>query len=145
MSGSGFETWVTPTPEGLAEASRNLATYLAGQAVPEPAIGRVELVLEEVVMNAMTHGAPAAGPLRIRLSAMAGPDACHLTILDNGAAFDPVTAPARQDGASLDQVRPGGLGLVLLRRFARGLRYQRVPFGNQLELAIPLPPAVPRP
>ena len=56
---------------------------------------------------------------------------------DNGPAFDPATAPPRPDGAALEQERPGGLGLVLLRRYARGLDYTRLPGGNRLRLAVP--------
>ncbi len=140
MTSSGFQEWISPTAAGLAETSQALVAYLAARGAPEAGIGRVELVLEEVVMNIIMHGSPASGPPRIRLNAMAEGERCRLAILDNGPAFDPSTAPARPDGAALDQATPGGLGLVLLRRFAQGLSYERVTFGNHLRLSIPYTP-----
>ena len=72
-------------------------------------------------------------------TAQAQPGACDLRVTDNGRAFDPTTATPRTDGASLDQATPGGLGLVLLARYASGLGYRRLPGGNQLDLSIPYP------
>jgi anti-sigma regulatory factor (Ser/Thr protein kinase) len=131
---------ISPTAAGLAETSRQVSSWLAGQGAPEAGIGRVELVLEEVVMNIIMHGTPKLGPMRIVLDAAASPDACHLTIIDNCLGFDPTTATPRPDGASLDQVAPGGLGLVLLHRYARGLSHAQVPIGNLLRLTVPYAP-----
>jgi anti-sigma regulatory factor (Ser/Thr protein kinase) len=128
---------ITPTAEGLAEASRDLGTWLARQGAPEAGIGRVELVLEEVVMNLIMHGTTKVGPLRIQLDAAALPEACQLRILDNCLAFDPTTATPRPDGAALEQATPGGLGLVLLRRYATDLAYAQVPIGNLLQVTVP--------
>ncbi len=128
---------IPPSPAGLATASAALAAWLATQGAPEAGIGRVELVLEEVVMNVLLHGAPVAGLPRLHLAAAPLAAACRLTITDNGPPFDPATAPPRTDGAALDQARPGGLGLLLLRRYARDLAYRRLPDGNRLDLTIP--------
>jgi serine/threonine-protein kinase RsbW len=140
MTAAGFQRDVIPTPAGLAESSQALSDWLTAQGAPEAGIGRVELVLEEVVMNVIMHGAPAVGAPLIQLAAAALPEGCQLTILDNGPPFDPTTAAPRADGASLDQAAPGGLGLVLLRRYARELRYHRLPGGNRLTLTIPYAP-----
>ncbi len=139
MTGPAFQQDITPTPAGLAETSLALGAWLTAQGAPEAGIGRVELVLEEVVMNIIMHGASAEGAARIQLAAQAQPGACDLRVTDNGPAFDPTTATPRADGASLDQAAPGGLGLVLLARYARGLGYRRLPGGNQLDLSIPYP------
>ena len=139
MTDPAFQQDITPTPDGLAEASQALAAWLTAHGAPEAGIGRVELVLEEVVMNVIMHGAPAEGAAHIRLTAHAAPGACDLRVTDNGPAFDPTTATPRADGASLDQATPGGLGLVLLARYASGLGYRRLPGGNQLDLSVPYP------
>ena len=143
MTAPPFQRDIPPTAAGLAAASQALADWLGARGAPQAGIGRVELVLEEVVMNVIMHGSPAEAPARIRLAASATPGACELELHDNGPAFDPSTAPPRRDGAALDQDRPGGLGLVLLRRYARDLRYTRLAGGNQLRLSIPYQPQTP--
>jgi anti-sigma regulatory factor (Ser/Thr protein kinase) len=81
------------------------------------------------------HGAPAS---RIALAAALEEAACRLSVTDNGPAFDPASAPLARDAASLDQDSPGGLGLLLLRRYGRDLAWRRLPEGNRLEVTVPL-------
>ncbi len=134
----GFQRQVEPSAAGLALASEALAAWLAAQGAPAAGLGRVELVLEEVAMNVIMHGAPTDGSApRLQLAAAALPDGCRLVLSDNGPPFDQMTAPLRRQAASLEQDSPGGLGLVLLRRFARDQAYQRLADGNVLALTVP--------
>lgn len=138
---SGFTAEIPPSAEGVAAVSERLAAWLEAAGVPMPVIGRVELVLEEVTMNIVMHGSPAdGGQPRIRLEAALLPAGCRLTVTDNGPAFDPVTSPLVREVASIDQDRPGGLGLMLMRRYGRDLDWQPLPgSGNRLALTIPIP------
>ena len=138
MKDLAFQHLVEPSAAGLAAASVALCHWLAAHGAPEAGLGRVELVLEEVVMNIIMHGTPAAGAVpRIRLAATALAGGCRLAVSDNGPPFNPAAAVPRTDGATLDQAAPGGLGLVLLRRYAQDLDYRRLPAGNRLALTVP--------
>ena len=117
----------------LAQAQARLAAFLHGAGLPGVLIGRAELLLEELVMNAIVHGGlaePAMAP-PLRLQAEAGPGAaCRLVLEDSGTPFDPTAAALPDSAAGLQAARPGGRGLVLLRQMAQGLRYDRLPEGR---------------
>jgi anti-sigma regulatory factor (Ser/Thr protein kinase) len=60
---------------------------------------------------------------------------------DGGVPFDPTTVAPRNPvpPASLEDATIGGLGLALVRRFARDLAYQRLANGrNRLGLTVPV-------
>lgn len=87
--------------------------------------GRGELVLaiDEALTNIIRHGYGHAEDCRIWMSlrTLTQPSAgIHVEIEDHQASFDPEELPQRD----LDEVRPGGLGLPLIRRLTRTCRYE---------------------
>lgn len=130
---------------------RALALAWAGQAgLAQDAVQRLDLVLEEVLMNVFFHAyrhhaSPAElGDVELALVPFRQgdpPGRLSLTLTDWGVAFDPL---APQDpglaasltanlGAGLDERAPGGLGLFLLRTLAKG-SYARQGRANVLTL-----------
>lgn len=99
----------------------------------------VDVVLEELLMNQILHAHPnATSTPTVALQAWVADDALVLRFVDTGIAFDPLTRPAPVAPTSLDEARPGGLGLHLLRRYARTLDYQRLNDTNQLTVVLAL-------
>jgi anti-sigma regulatory factor (Ser/Thr protein kinase) len=113
---------------------------LLGAPLPPRLAYRLELVLEEALMNRAWHAWPQdpdhPGPHHTRLSVHAGPDAVVLDFDDDGRPFDPLQAADPQRPASLDQARPGGLGLMLSRKAARAMHYERRDGRNRLRVEI---------
>jgi anti-sigma regulatory factor (Ser/Thr protein kinase) len=113
----------------LAEAARAEAWAVeqgARLALPEAARFALSLCLEELFVNAVTHG----GAARVRLAL----NAETLEFRDDGAAFDPTVAPAKRlDGAGDFEI--GGFGTGLLQNFARRLDYRRADGWNVVRLA----------
>lgn len=107
---------------------------------PSPRLSfALDLVLEELLMNQVMHAHPqAAEPAAVGLQAWVVDDALVLHFTDTGIAFDPLSRPAPVAPASLDEARPGGLGLHLVRRYARELAYQRVGDTNHLSVVLAL-------
>jgi anti-sigma regulatory factor (Ser/Thr protein kinase) len=129
-----FRYSISGGPAGVAAAQAALADYLAGQGAPSRVVHRAELVLEEVALNALRHG----GAPDVLLEADMQGDVCILVLEDAGIAFDPVAAIPPAPAASLAEAKIGGLGLVLVHRTARALRYTRTPAGrNRLEVELP--------
>jgi len=134
----GFSTAIPASAAGLAAVSARLHAWLLAAGAGVAAIQRVELVLEEAVMNVIMHGTRADGrPAEIALRAALAADSCRLELTDNAAPFDPVAAPTRCTAASLEDT-PGGLGLLLLRRYGQDLRYERLAGRNRLTVSVPL-------
>ena len=88
----------------------------------------LRLCVEELVGNVLLHG--AAGALQVIVD---GPP-LRLVVEDDGPAFDPTVVSGPSLPTSLDEARPGGLGLLLTRRYSRGMAYARAGGWNRLEL-----------
>jgi anti-sigma regulatory factor (Ser/Thr protein kinase) len=142
-----MDSWISlPARLASVEAARQwLQPQLQTADVAPGSLFRIELVLEELLMNVVRHGhpRPAAGDgFSLRLGAELHSDHLLLCLEDDGVAFDPATAPLPATPASLAEARVGGLGLLLVRKSARSLRHERVDGLNRLWVELPLrPPA----
>lgn len=112
----------------LTAAQRQVVLILEAGGLSPRVIGRAELIVEEVALNALRHGGAAA----VSLTAMLEGDGCALEFEDAGKAFDPSAASMPTLPRRLDEAPVGGLGLVLVHRLASSVRYTRAPEGRNL-------------
>lgn len=120
---------------GLAAAQRRLGDYLIHAGCPPELRFRVELVVEEAVMNVIRHAGPR-GATRAALDARWAEGKALLAVEDDGPPFDPLCAPPRPLAGALAGTHAGGFGLHLIRQNADGANYARTQTGmNRLELA----------
>jgi anti-sigma regulatory factor (Ser/Thr protein kinase) len=131
-----FLTTLESLPEALA--------FLTGDMPEEFAslTPRVELILEEFLVNVVTHaykGRP--GPLELRLRRVMFDDWPHLAlkVVDWGPPFDPFQAEEPDLGLSVEEKPIGGLGLHLVRSFAAHHSYLRDLESNEVEVWIRWP------
>jgi len=121
-----------------AEALRGFYAWLEDAAtstgVPRQILSRMHVAAEEAVSNAVRH---SGGP-EITIILNMTQSAAALIIEDNGAAFDPTTAPLPEPGRDLAEIVPGGWGIGLMRRFCPDVRYDRIGNINQLTLNYPI-------
>ncbi len=115
---------------------QGLVTKAARQAgLDESAIFRLNLAVEEIVGNIMTHGYAEQG-LRgdIRVSTEIDEDRLVVELQDQAIAFDPTERrlPSAQDLArSVEDRVIGGLGIFLALRGIDGFRYERAGGSNR--------------
>lgn len=103
---------------------------------PEATRFALELSLEEALANVVMHGFKAvshAPEIRLEYRA-AGDGRIAVTVVDNGIAFDPTTAPEPVAPSSIEEARIGGHGVQLMRRFLESLSYARADGENRLTL-----------
>jgi serine/threonine-protein kinase RsbW len=95
----------------------------------------LNLVLEELFMNTIRHGGcrDQAGAARIHLRLDGG--AVEVEYRDRGIPFNPLEAPAARIDAPLQDRKPGGLGIHLVRQIMQDVRYRRSDGENQLTMA----------
>jgi anti-sigma regulatory factor (Ser/Thr protein kinase) len=99
-------------------------------------IFRVNLILEELVINIMDYG-DDEGRHRIEVTVTSDPDEVVMDLVDSGKPFDPThDAPEPDIGASLDERRVGGLGVYLTRTMVEEMRYRREAEHNHLTLVM---------
>jgi serine/threonine-protein kinase RsbW len=137
------DAWITlPAQLASVEVARQwLLRQLEGADVAPAALFRIDLVLEELLMNVVRHGHPgpsAADGFTLRLGAARQGDELLLCLEDDGVPFDPVGVRAPEPAATLSEARVGGLGLVLVHKSARSLRHERVGSLNRLWVTLPL-------
>lgn len=122
----------------LEPARRALLEFLAPHAPSVQAVYALELVLEEVLTNQIKYAnADAAGPQN-SLTVTLEPGLVLLQFVDSGVAFDPLQAPDPKLPSSIDEARVGGLGLMLVRHFAKSAHYERVDGRNRLTIGVAL-------
>jgi len=94
------------------------------------------LVLEELLVNAITYGGqrPETGFLEVVLHEQ--PACLLMDIRDNGEAFDPFSLPAPDIEADLDSRPIGGLGVFLTKALSSSFSYVRKEGFNHVHLCI---------
>jgi len=95
----------------------------------------VRLCLEEVVLNAVTHGAPQdgeSGDILVGLDRIA--DGLCAWVEDHGPPFDPLSQEAAPLPRTLEDAPLGGLGIRLIKAFATSINYCRAGGVNRLTL-----------
>jgi anti-sigma regulatory factor (Ser/Thr protein kinase) len=98
----------------------------------------LRLCAEEAATNLVMHGVAGgrddAGAVTLRAEPLAG--ALRLVVEDRCDAFDPLAVAPPEAPARLEDARVGGLGIHLLRRYAREVVYTRENGMNRLVLTI---------
>lgn len=97
--------------------------------------GDLQVALEEVVLNVITHGYGEGGAVReFSVTLDADDEAITALVDDEAAAFDP-TLRAAADVASLPEQRTiGGLGVHLVKNLVESMHYERRDEHNRLTL-----------
>lgn len=114
----------------LAAAVEALGARAGLSSLP---VHRLNLVLEEIIANTLAYGYPDAGEhsLLVRVAVLA--DGIELEIRDDARPFDPLAdRPAPYLGSDPARRQLGGLGLYLVRRFAREGHYETEGGRNRL-------------
>ena len=99
---------------------------------------KVNLALEEVVINVMNYG-HEDGLHEIDIILTTEEDSLTIEIVDDGRPFDPLhDAPIPDVNAELEDRNIGGLGIHLVRKMMDDVRYRREEGKNHLTLVTSL-------
>ena len=97
---------------------------------------RLVLSLNEVLANVIGHGGVNArsAPISLRFEVVADANGgkAGVTVSDTGIAFNPLTVAEKPLPKTLDEAAPGGLGLVMIRRFSDWRDYRHEDGRNHL-------------
>ena len=104
--------------------------------LPEAQVGQLELLIEEIFTNICRYSyADAPGVVTISYL-VSGLGEMNVEVRDQGVEFNPLNAPKPNLTPDLTQRQVGGLGILLLKSFARSLRYRRELGCNHLSFEI---------
>jgi len=123
-----------PTVEGLEHAASALRDILQARDLDPDVRYNVEVVFEEIGTNIVRYASPACD---VDLAITFDDGAIILAFTDDGQPFDPGMHPDPPEPSSIDEARVGGLGLMLVRKIATSIHYERTLQRNHLTLCIP--------
>jgi anti-sigma regulatory factor (Ser/Thr protein kinase) len=125
----------------LGAAQGRLASWLEDTALGARPRHRIELAFEELVMNIVMHAHPEAEQGRHEIEAVVAlrPDGAELSVLDDGTPFDPRGKAGERLSGSIEDVRIGGLGLLLVQELSTYMDHDQTPDGrNRTRVGIAL-------
>jgi len=108
--------------EAIGEVFAFLETFVESQEIDEKTAFCINLVVEELFTNMVRHN--EGGGDRIAISVERRDDRLHLELIDsNVEPFDPQTAEIPLVNAGIEERRPGGLGIYLVKKMVDDLNY----------------------
>ena len=125
----------------LSSVFEQLEAFASGNAWPDGVAMQVQLILEEVLLNSMTHGLGGRADGRVTLTLTQEGDTVDIEVADNGIAFDPLDHPEPDLEASIEEREIGGLGIHFMRTIMDSVSYERVGDSNRLRMGKRLAPA----
>ena len=111
-----------------------IESWALAAGFPDLERGRIVLAADEAVTNIMRHTYQGAPDKPIVLSGEIADGHLHLRLRDEGPHAD----FAKMKGRELEDIKPGGLGLHLLRSVFTTVEHTKLPVGNEWHLAKPL-------
>jgi anti-sigma regulatory factor (Ser/Thr protein kinase) len=118
--------------ESLATADKAVGDFAESMSWPDEATFKLKLVLEEILMNVISHGGDSSHKPHITLHLSQQKELVSMEISDDGIAYDPLTAPPPDLESDLDDRPIGGLGVHLVRALMDSVSYRFVGGRNRL-------------
>jgi serine/threonine-protein kinase RsbW len=135
MTFNDFRVSVSPRLSGVANVSRMVEAFGDANGLPEPQVYVVNLALDELIANAVTHGFADVANSRMDIELRVEEGTLVLSLTDNGAPFDPTRYSEPADTESpLEQRSIRNLGLHLVKSLADRVTYEFTGGRNHLTM-----------
>ena len=118
-----------PEVDALPGLLDRLEAFAEEAGIAPRAAQHLALVAEELAANVAMH---AKGASMLRVEVRHEGDTLHLLIEDDGPEFDPLSAPAPDLDAGVEERDIGGLGVHFVRKLTRSAHYERLGGLNRL-------------
>lgn len=121
--------------ESIGEVFAFLEVFSKEQNVDDKTAFCVNLVAEELFTNMVRHN--QGGGDRITVSIERSDNRVQLELVDTDVEpFDPSTAETPPVDAGIEERRPGGLGIYLVRKMVDDLRYDYEADGRRMRVTV---------
>ena len=121
----GFHMTIGADRGEVARVNAAFATFADAHALPAPVRRSMNVVLDELLKNAIAYGFPGGVRGEVTVEAELLADRVCVTLTDNGRPFDPLAMAAPDTGLPVEERRIGGLGIHLVRRMMDEVSYHR--------------------
>jgi serine/threonine-protein kinase RsbW len=120
----------------VSRAAEQVEAFCSGRGIADAVARKFSLALDETLTNAVSYAFPEGGrhSIAVRIEHRAG--YLTATVSDDGAPFDPLSQPAPDVHAPIEQRKIGGLGIHLVRTLMETVEYRRSGDRNELTFRI---------
>lgn len=106
----------------------------AAAGLDEGEIYHCQLAADEACTNIIEHAYGGEGQGEIKITCRVEPGVCEIVVIDQGKRFDPTSVPRPNLGADIETIKPGGIGLHLMRQFMDEIHFEFGEDDNRLTL-----------
>ena len=118
----------------VREVSSLVEAFGDANSLPHPKVFVINLALDELIANAVTHGLEDMAEAEIRITMRVVGGTLVLVMEDDGQPFDPTQETDADTTSPLEERAVGGLGLHLVKSFADRISYEFVEGRNRLTM-----------
>ncbi|GAB4469509.1 MAG: anti-sigma factor antagonist [Anaerolineae bacterium] len=93
-----------------------------------------QMAVDEACTNVIEHAYGGDDRGDITITCAVEPGICTIVIVDSGRAFDPSSVPEPRMAESLEELRPGGIGLHLMRKLMDDVSFEFADGKNTLTM-----------
>jgi anti-sigma regulatory factor (Ser/Thr protein kinase) len=109
----------------VREVNAAFAGFAEAHALPADVRRSLNVALDELLANALSHGRTGRDPCSVTVEAELDQKHVTVTVSDNGEPFDPFGRDAPNTSLSVEERPIGGLGLHLVGQLMDKVSYQR--------------------
>jgi len=121
--------------DAIGEVFAFLETFAGAQEIDEKTAFCINLVVEELFTNMVRHN--EGGADRITVSIERRDNRVHLELVDTDVEpFDPETAEVPPVESGIENRRPGGLGIYLVRKMVDDLNYDYETDARRMRISV---------
>jgi anti-sigma regulatory factor (Ser/Thr protein kinase) len=120
----GFQMSIGPDLNEVVRVNQTFADFADSHALPTAVRRSVNVALDELLTNTVNYGFLKRSDGALSIEVDLQPDRLTLTLIDNGAPFDPWIRIAPDTTLSMESRRIGGLGIHLVKKMMDESRYE---------------------
>ncbi len=134
---NGLALTLETRPEELDRLTAAVELLAEQDNWPAPLTFKVNLVLEELVLNVINYAYDEIGH-QVEVQLTCNEEDLVIEITDEGKPFDPLhDAPDPDMESPMEERRIGGLGVYLVRTMTSEMQYRRQDGRNHMMVAVP--------
>lgn len=114
------------TFDSVAEGARQLEKFAEDFSLPPRKAYQLDLIYEELMTNVVKYSYTDSAPHRIQVILDDQNDLLTFTIIHDGTDFNPWLQADPDLNVPLEERQEGGIGIMLARKFAQSVDYQRM-------------------
>ena len=134
---NGLALTLETRPEELDRLTAAVELLAEQDNWPAPLTFKVNLVLEELVLNVINYAYDESGH-QVEVQLTCNEEDLVIEITDEGKPFDPLhDAPDPDMDSPMEERRIGGLGVYLVRTMTSEMQYRREDGRNHMMVAVP--------